>query len=266
MEYENTFTDVNAYISGKIKALPKRYRHYLGEPMNRALNRTYKTIMEVSYEYIIGKKQSVSRYRKCAEVIDGIREIIKLSYTYWILSGDKNEIRYITAKQRAYWAELVNREISLINGVMAKCRQDKAKEIDLPGMEPIMKHDFSKAVYIEKIAEMEQTIYKRAIQCGKDYTDAQMEMLVSLSRDALYYACEANRIRTDEGDEARKKRRKYLTDSISALMAMNRPIRELAFDDIFTEKELEWICERNTDAQKIMRTLRDNLKDKTEPQ
>lgn len=41
IEYENTYGKLNEYIPSKLKRLPKRYRHFLGQPFNEVLNNIY---------------------------------------------------------------------------------------------------------------------------------------------------------------------------------------------------------------------------------
>ena len=256
IEYENTFSQFNAYVSAKLKKVPKRYKRCLVKPFNEALNRTYRMIMEVTDEYINGKKQGISRYRKCADILKELNEIISISYTFWNLSGGRNGIKYVKASQREYWTDFVNKEIRLIMGVMDKCRKDKKLEVDVPVMKAYTKYDFGNTVFLQKLGELQRIICTRAIRCGKDYSDAQMDMLVTLSRDALYNACEANRRDPEGGEDELKARIRYFSQSIGNLMAMNRPVRELAFCDIFTEAELEKICSLNTECQKMMQAIK----------
>lgn len=48
IEYENTYGKLNEYISSKLKRLPKRYRHFLGQPFNEVLNNIYRDIIELT--------------------------------------------------------------------------------------------------------------------------------------------------------------------------------------------------------------------------
>lgn len=63
IEYENTFSIFNQYISNKLRNLPKRYRHFLGEPFNNILNEIYEDIIKMTYLYLDGKPTSIERYR-----------------------------------------------------------------------------------------------------------------------------------------------------------------------------------------------------------
>lgn len=63
IEYENTFSILNQYLTSKIKRFPKRYRSYLSRPFNTVLNDVYKDIMQMTYLYEEGKEKSIERYR-----------------------------------------------------------------------------------------------------------------------------------------------------------------------------------------------------------
>lgn len=257
IEYENTFSKLNSYISGKLMSVPKRYSYYLTHPFNKALNNTYVLIMEVTNAYISGNGTSSSRYAKCGEILKCMSDIISFSYTFWNLAGGKNGIKPVTAKQRAFWAGHINRETALVAGVMEKCRKRKGMETDIPKIRPYTEQDFRDVVFLQKLAKLERIVYKRAIQAGNGYRDARLELLVSLARDALFYACTGNMLFADN-TKLKKQRISRFSNSIGALMSMNRPVRELAFDDVFPEEELEAICTLITDSQRILRAIRDN--------
>lgn len=258
IEYENTYGKLNKYLSDKLKRVPARYAHYLREPFNGLLNDIYRDIMELTNDYVADKKlQSVERYRRCAGILEKTAQMISFCYTYWNLSEMQNGIKLVTAKQRQYCTDFVDKEVGLIIGVMRNCRRDIKVEVDVPAMHPYSKKDMHDVIFIQKIAELERIIYRRAIHMGNGYRDAEMELLVSISRDALYHACTGNRIRAEERETAAKKRLKEFSACIGCLMSMNRPIRELAYDGIFTEEELEKLCTLLAESQKILRTIRD---------
>lgn len=259
IEYENTYGKLNAYLSDKLRRVPGRYAHFLREPFNNLLNDIYIDIMELTNVYVSEKKiQSMERYRKCIDILAKMEQVISFCYTYWNLSGMDNGIKLVTAKQRQYCADFVNKEIHLIAGVMQRCRKDARWEADIPFMYPYSNKDLKEVIFIRKLAELERIIYKRAIQMGKGYRDAGMELLVSLSRDALYHACTGNQICADESEAAAKKRQKEFSACIGNLMSMNRPIRELAFDRIFSEEELEKLCTLNAECQKILKAVKES--------
>lgn len=256
IEYENTYTKVYAYISNKVKGLPRRYMHYLGEPTHRTLNEIYEDVMRCTDLYLHDKGRSAERYRLCTKILGDIETLINLSYTWWNLSADeKNDIKFVTAKQRTYWSSRINLEMKLISGVMNRCNKGKSKEVVFAEMRPYTKADIKGVIFLEKLAELQKVIYRRAIAMGNEYRDAQMEMLVKLSRDALYNALEGNAVMAED-EKSYKRRDRYMSEAVNCLYMMNRPVRELTFADIFSEKELETICELVTDTTKILKAIR----------
>lgn len=258
IEYENTYGKLNEYISSKLKRLPKRYRYFLGQPFNEVLNNIYRDIIELTNLYMIGKYKSVDRYRVCVKILKSFEEVISLSYTYWNLSGNQqNGIKYINKRVRIFWTDFINKEIALITGVMNKCNADKKIVVDIPIMKPHTKGEINDVIFLEKLSTLQRIIYKRAIHTSKDFHDARMEMLVSLSRSALYNALQGNDIFVDGNEKLYNKRKKFMSNAIGDLYAMNRPIKELGFNDIFSEDELESICNLLTECIKILKSVQE---------
>lgn len=256
IEYENTYSILNQYISNKIKRLPKRYNHFLGEPFNELLNDIYEDIMKMTYLYLNGKSHSIDRYRLGIKILDNFKMVKLMSYTMWNLSSyDKNTIKYIKPKSRDFWCNLVNKEIILVNGVIQKCNGYKNNGVDISYMKTFSGTKINEVLFLKKLSHLQRLIYKIAVQTSKDYKDAQVEMLVKLSRSAFYNAFEANEIFVDN-DSSYAKRKKLFSDAIGDLYAMSRPIRELSCFEIFTEKDLNEICNLITDSIKIIRTIK----------
>lgn len=257
IEYENTYSKLNEYISSKLRRLPKRYSYFLSRPFNNVLNNIYRDIIELTNLYMSGKQKGIDRYRLCGNILNSFKEVISLSYTYWNLSGSRqNQVKYINKKQREFWTDFVNKEIALIVGVMKKCNVDKNLIVEVPNMKAYTKGEVNQVIFLEKLSSLQKIIYKRAIHTSKDYQDARMDMLVSLSRSALYNALQGNDIFVGNDEKLYKRRSKLISDAISDLYAMNRPIKELSFNDIFSETELENICNLLTNSIKILKSIR----------
>ena len=229
IEYENTFSIFNQYISNKLRNLPKRYRHFLGEPFNNILNEIYEDIMKMTSLYLDGKPTSIERYRLGIGILKKIEIVKSLSYTMWNLSSDrKNEIKFIKQKSREFWTESLNKE---------------------------------EIVFLNKLAQLQRIVYKIAIQTSKDYKDAQVEMLVKLSRSAFYNAVEGNAVFIED-ETSYKKRKRLFSDAIGDLYAMSRPIRELSCFDMISEKDLEEMCNLITDSIRLIRAIKNSDEEK----
>lgn len=140
---------------------------------------------------------------------------------------------------------------------MNKCNADKKIVVDIPIMKPHTKSEINDVIFLEKLSTLQRIIYKRAIHTSKDFHDARMEMLVSLSRSALYNALQGNDIFVDGNEKLYNKRKKFISNAIGDLYAMNRPIKELGFNDIFSEDELESICNLLTECIKILKSVQE---------
>lgn len=256
IEYENTFSILNQYLTSKIKRFPKRYESYLRIPFNMVLNDTYKDIMQMTYLYEEGKEKSIERYRLGIQILQKMNIIIIFSYTMWNLSTNrKNKIKYIKPNARKFLTDLINKEIRLIIGVIKKCNGYKEKEVTIPVMKVCRYCDMKNVLFLNNLSELQKIVYKIAIQTSKRYTDAEIDMLVSLSRSAFFYAFEGNGIFIDS-EYTYNRRRKCISSAISDLYAMNRPIKELGYTDVFSEKDLKAICDLITESLKILKSIK----------
>ena len=224
IEYENTFSIFNQYISNKLRNLPKRYRHFLGEPFNNILNEIYEDIMKIS-------------------------------------SDRKNEIKFIKQKSREFWTESLNKEIGLLSGVIKKCNGYKKNGVEVSFMKSFTYTQIKEIVFLNKLAQLQRIVYKIAIQTSKDYKDAQVEMLVKLSRSAFYNAVEGNAVFIED-ETSYKKRKRLFSDAIGDLYAMSRPIRELSCFDMISEKDLEEMCNLITDSIRLIRAIKNSDEEK----
>ena len=263
-EYENTYEKIYVYITDKIKRSPMRHSKYLGEPFLNVMNKAYKDIMQMTTLYNSGKAKSIERLRLCFTVCEDFVEIITFSYVYWNLSSQKNGIKYVAPHSREYWTNLINKEIILIYGVMKKCNAFKNVEekevMKIPYMRAYSNEDIKKVDFLKKLYKVQCIIYRQAIQSSKKFNDAQMEILVDLSRSALYNAVSANRINVKDDEKKFKKREKYFSEAIGNLYAMNRPVKLLSFDCVFSEKDLAIICRYINECAKIIRSIKESDK------
>lgn len=262
IEYENTFSIFNQYISNKLRNLPKRYRRFLGEPFNNILNEIYEDIMKMTSLYLDGKPTSIERYRLGIGILKKIEIVKSLSYTMWNLSSDrKNEIKFIKQKSREFWTESLNKEIGLLSGVIKKCNGYKKSGVEVSFMKSFTYTQIKEIVFLSKLAQLQRIVYKIAIQTSKDYKDAQVEMLVKLSRSAFYNAVEGNAVFIED-ETSYKKRKRLFSDAIGDLYAMSRPIRELSCFDMISEKDLEEMCNLITDSIRLIRAIKNSDEEK----
>lgn len=256
IEYENTYSALYLYISNKIKHLPKRYKYFLGKPFNDALNNIYEEITKMTFLYLNENAKGSNRYKLGVQILEDFKTVISLSYIMWILSsGKNNEIKYIKLTSRDFWVAQINKEMSLLFGTTKKCRGDKDGEVIIPYMKPFSSSHINEVVFLDKLSKLIKIIYKAAIQTSKDYRKAQVEMLVKLSRSAFYNAFTGNEIIVTD-KYTFKRRNKLFSDAISDLFAMNRPVMELSFAEVFSERNLREICNLITDSTKILKAIK----------
>lgn len=143
---------------------------------------------------------------------------------------------------------------------MGKCNSDKKVAVNIPIMKPHTKSEINDVIFLKKLSTLQEIIYKRAIHISKDYQDAKVEMLVELSRSALFNATQGNDIFVNQDEQLYSKRKNFISNALGDLYAMNRPIKELSFNDIFSEDELENVCNLSTECIKILKSIQETDK------
>ncbi len=263
LEYENTFTKIYNLLIRRIEKIPIRYNLHLSIPFQNVLNDIYKNIMELSNIYLHFVRWGIDRYRLCNKILNMFDSLISFVYTYWNLSCKKNGIKYLNYRKRQTMADYINKEITLIEGIMKKCNVDKSIAVHIPHIKAYDNKSIGHVVFLKNLKDLQCIIYKCAIRSNKKIRDAQFEILVELSRDAFYYAKTGNDILVSD-DKTYKNRSKNITKSLDALYSMNRPVRELAYAEKLSEKELEKICRLISESIKILNSIRKSEREKYE--
>lgn len=257
LEYENTFGKIYRYLTMKLEHIPVRWQRFFGDPFVKVLNQTYIAISDLTFLFEQGKGQSAERYGKCAEVIDLLGEIINFSYTYWNLSSSKKgKIKYVPPETRKYLTDMINKELALVVGVMKKCNKGQRKEPTIPHMYVITKQEIEKVEFLKKLADLEKLIYRKANNSSKRHPDACVEMLVGLSRSALYNASQGNKVKVDNDESKLKKRKMWINKALNDLYNMNKPVSMLSYDNFFTEGELRDISGYVTESIKLLTSIK----------
>ena len=260
IEYENTYSKLYDYIYNKVIHIPNRHHDLLGLEVINSLNAIYDDIDTITQLFFDGKRKGVDRYRRCVKTLQDIETLIKATYTFWNLSGGKNDIKYVDKKKRKFWSEFINKEIALIVGVANKCNPDKNIPIPDIRINVMYKSDIKDVEFLNNLCELEKIFYRKAINSAYKYKDARLERLLTLSENAFYNATQGNNIKVDGDVQKYNKRKKYFYDAISNLYAMNRPIFEIAHRGIICGKELEDICVTIDNTKKILSDIQKKVR------
>lgn len=119
MEYERNYIAIYDAIKQTISKVPSRHWYFLASPIIEKMNKTYDDVLELS-EMHFAKVPKKTRMRKCQEILFGIKDLNQYVYTYWVISDGTNKIRSVPYKHRIALAQMVNKEVLYIIGVMRK--------------------------------------------------------------------------------------------------------------------------------------------------
>lgn len=256
-EYERRFDIFTHYLDNRIKRIPMRYYRELIRPFNDAIINCENDIAQMNQLFLQGKRESVERYRVIQQLIKDMCDIVKVSYTYWNISETKSSIKYVKGKSREYWAKTFNEVLNLVYKEAQRCHKFKEEDIEMNHM--FAYPNCQKAEYIKEISNIQKLVARRSKRMNARIKDRNMERLLYLCSDALYLAYSANAIKIID-EKTKKNRVNKLDKAVGFLYEIDKPLRELAFDGVFTEIELKRIHESLSNAKKMTQAIKNTDK------
>ena len=255
-EYDNTYNKIFNYILQKVSRLPKRYQKILGKSMTDALGEVLINIENATVQFHIGKDRSADRRRNLYDALKAFNRIITVSYFWWTLPSNKNEIRPISQRQRNYWSESVNKSVALITGVLKTIDKNfDQQEVDIPHMYSISKAEINSVQFLKYISGSLSIMNRCAIKYQQKYENPRIYQTINRLADALKYAIDGNKRGFDGSLSDYKKRYDYFNKAIGNLKAIQQDILRLSWEYMFSEEELKTLATNIDSATKILVTL-----------
>ena len=254
IEYERQYYRFTRYLQDRITRLPSRYRFELIDPFNNVISDCDKNISEISFLKLQGKGTCAERYKLILKVLENLNQITKLTYVYWSMSEiNSNSITEVKYSSKEYWSNFQKKVTDLIIDEAKQCRKYKEEDIDI--MIPYPYAKYKRAKFLEAIANIHKTAIFRFKHTIAGFKNRNFKTMLDLSADALYYANRGNSIKIID-ESTKKKRIVWFDKAIRCLYDLDRPIRELAFDHIFTEDEYISLHEDLETAKKITQKIK----------
>lgn len=259
IEYERKFDIFVRYLDKRLMHVPMRYYRELIVPFHDAINHCQHEMAEVTKLSFDSKKRiSAERYKAMKRLLDSMQDIAKMSYVYWSISETKASIKYVELHSRKFWSDSFNEIVNLISKEAKKCHTYKEDDVNAYLMFPYPHKD--KAQYLQAIDKLHKTIIGVSKRITHRLKQRNVTLLLDLCDDAMYEAYTANQIEIID-ECTQKKRVRKLDKTIGLLYEMNKPLRELAFDHIFTCEELATFNETLEDAKKMTQAIRNKDKE-----
>lgn len=207
-EFENTFANLYQFTMSQTVAVPKRRRKWLCKELNKIMNLLYREIVEINDYYHPERSKKIEHVDQTIEsAISHLYALEKPLMVMW------NVQRYKTDKI-ARWAELINREIFLLNKIH-KCdeRTDSVMILDWRAIDA--------AEFLKNMSELHRYTHSKVANAKMDYDDTAGALLVCTVDDAFYCLIQANK-RIPTTRKQYEKRREYISQAITCLKELNR--------------------------------------------
>ena len=233
-EYENSFNTMYQYFKTQLNKTPTRRQKWVYPELTEILRDVHMSIMELSTGYKDYKERDKWRYGLIKHSLKRLQDFQKPLYSYWaIMETDE--------KHRITWCEHINKEIALLKG-MLKSNPCYNEEDEL-GIKLIMYYKNSNIAGTKFLSNMKDLLdfsHSKIIHVKKDFDGFESATIIELVGDAWYHCISANQ-KIPENAEEYKNRKEHISDAISCLHKLNRPMLSLFILVGYSENTMrEW--------------------------
>lgn len=220
-EYEYRFKVLYRFAKENLCKIPKRRQNWLAVPIHKLLNSAYVSIMELNTAYIKNKEERDNKfYYSIKHSIDCLIKLQNPLYSYW-------NIMCIDLKHRKSWCDTINHELNLLYGMLkANSFYNEKYDGDFKYIMYYTYEEINNANFLYKMSELHRYTHTKAINAKRIYDAQESALLIELVNDAWYHCIEANK-KVPENREEFTIRQNHISDAISCLRKMNRPLISL---------------------------------------
>lgn len=215
----------------------KRKRRYLVDSIFKYLNIAYKNVLFASELSAKDESKQELRYNHFKRAISALYNLQKPLWAYWNVA----ETSYSTQNE---WCNIINREISLIGGVM---KYDKG----LPYVLMLDANRQTDFVCIRKISQLHKYTFQKICRFPSRY-QFLCDVVSDFATNALYDALCANS-KIPECQKDYQKRKDFWDGAIGNINSMQKPLISLIKLGNISNKELETWAELMTECIKLIK-------------
>lgn len=219
-EYENSFNIMYQYFKIQLSKTPIRRQKWIYPELTEILRDVHMSIMELSTGYKDYKERDEWRYNLIKYSLKRLQDFQNPLCSYWaIMKTDE--------KHRITWCEHINKEIALLKGMLKS--NPCYNEGDELGIKLIMYYknsDVKNAKFLSNMKELLEFSHSKIIHAKKEFDGFESASIIELVGDAWYYCLSANR-KIPENAEEYKERKENISNAISCLHKLNRPMLSL---------------------------------------
>ena len=245
-EFEHTFATFYQFSVERMASVAKRRHRWICWKMEVKLNKIFNELMEINEGYFESatKREEIDEIIKTA--IEDLRDLEKPMMVFWNI--EQYEIRRMVA-----WASMLNAEIDILSSMRSTVAP--AEKVQVLDWRTILNVKF-----LSNIFELHRIIHGKVVRVPSKYDDTYSSLLIDLIDEALYSLAKANRKMPTTKKEY-DTRKKHISNAISCLRKMQRPL--VFFFNVmgYSERSLNEISEKISEELKMLYAL--NKSDKT---
>lgn len=239
-EFEHSFSTLYQFTSNKIGALPKRRHQWLGLELSVKMNNIFDKIMEVNEGYF---PRETKKEQKQNLINSSIKELLSTEKPLMVLWN----IEGYSTKQMVAWVTLFNNELEILNKMLDEpCDTQRIQILDWRAIMSVK--------FMSNIFELHRIIHGKVVRMPSKFDNTHSSLLINLIDEAMYSLVKANS-KIPKTAEEYKKRRENMSNAISALHKIQRPL--IFFFNVmqYSEKTLEDITKRIDEELKMLYAL-----------
>lgn len=254
-QYEWDFNKMYDYFRIQISKVSKRRAVWVSDPLTVILRKVHSDIMELTTGYVPQKSRAKWKHDLILNALTNLAALQMPLDNFWnIIQTDEHH--------RKTWCECINKEIALLHGMLiANSQYSKDDEKEVKQITYYKTSDISNAKFLYNMRELHRYSHTKIIRAKKDFDGFESSTIISLVNDAWYQCISANeKIPTTKQEVIC--RQKHISNAISDLHKMNRPMLSLFLLMNYSENEMREWANLLTEQLRLLYALQKSDKDR----
>lgn len=209
-EFEHSFSELYQFSMTQTIKVPTRRRKWLCPDIDNKMNSLYIGLMHINDIYFRNKNDRIeyasSVVKRYIHILNSLEKPLMMLW---------NVSRYDTGVM-ARWVERIKQEVFLLN--LMHSDEDVSCEVEILDWRAI-----NNATFLKNMSELHRYTHGKVTNARTAYDDTEGSLLISLVNNAFYELILANK-KVPESKQEYEQRRQHISNSITYLKEMNRPM------------------------------------------
>lgn len=209
-EFENSFTELYQFSMVQTSKIPKRRQKWLCTDIDNRMNALYRGLMQVNDAYFRNRNERAEYAASvAAQHINNLNALEKPLMVLW-------DVQKYETGTMAHWVSKIKREVFLLNQMHDE--ENVEFEVSILDWRAI-----DNANFLKNMSELHRYTHGKVANAYTAYDGTEGSLLISLVNDAFYELVLANKKVPETKDEY-ERRRRHISNAITYLKEMNRPM------------------------------------------